>query len=173
MVKHPRKRSYYGRRRFAVIKFRNQLALSTLASDSLLKVTLTGLAQDFYCQSVDALWSLRDATVDQGPITIGYANGDLSVTEIIESLDSNPVSESDIVAQERARRPVRYAGQFPGAESANEDLVLNDGRMMRTKLAIMLNEGVELEGWARNESGAALTGSAVIEVRGKIYGYWK
>lgn len=149
------------------------MALSTLASDALLKLTLTGLSQDFYCQSVDTLWALRNANVNEGPITVGYTNGDLSVTEVVESLDSNPTSQSDIIAIERARRPVRYAGQFQGAEIAGNDQFLNDGRMMRTKLAIMLNEGVELEAWARNESGSDLTGSSMLECRGKIYGYWK
>ncbi len=173
MPKTPRKRNYYGRRRFAIIKFRNEQALSTLASDALLTITLTGLAQDFYCQSVDTLWALRDGTVDEGPISVGFANGDLSVTEIVESLDANPISQSDIIAQERTRRPVRYAGQFPSGEQGGSDLVLNDGKMMRTKLGIMLNEGVELVGWIRNETGAVLAGGAVVECRGKIYGYWK
>lgn len=167
MVKHPKRRT---NKNFGVVTFRNASALGTLADNTLQTATMTALAQDFYCASVDCLWAIRDATITDGPITCGFANGDLSSTEITEALDANPTSQSDIIAIERTRRPVRYAGQFDLAET---DTVLNDGRRMRTKLKIMLNEGVELVAWVRNESGKSLETGAVLEISGKIYGNWK
>jgi len=155
---------------FGVLKFDNQIALSTLGTGAVITITMTGLSQDFYCVSVDCLWAIRGHTAGETPLVFGFANGDLSTTEIQESLDANPASQSDIIAIERTRRPVRYAGQFSGALA---EPVFHDGQMKRTKLGIMLNEGVELVGWVRNNSGANLNTGSIVEISGKIYGNWK
>ncbi len=170
----PKKRS---RRRsnsnFGVIKFQTQLALGALGTDVVISVNLTALTQSFYCISADCLWALRAIDAGDLPMTVGFSNGDLSVTEIAESLDANPVSQSDIIAIERTRRPVRYAGQF-AHEAASVPLVIqiDEGRMVRTKLKFAVREGNELAAWIRNQSAAALTAGAVLEISGKIYGRW-
>ncbi len=90
-------------------------------------------------------------------------------TEVSEALDATVTSPSDIVAIERSRRPVRQAGTFSGATSAE---IINDGKPQRIRLKTMLDTGIELEAWWRNESGGVLTTGAVVDVHGVVYGYW-
>ncbi len=156
--------------RFQVIKFNANLALTTLGSTTVLTQVLSALSQDFYAVSADCRWAIRGLTAGEGPLVVGYANSDLSVTEIAEGLDASPSSESDIIARERTRRPVRSAGTFSGV--ATEE-VLNNGKPIRTKLKFNLANSLEVNAWIRNESGAVLTTGAVLEMQGKIYGYWR
>jgi len=86
-----------------------------------------------------------------------------------EALDSNLTSQSDIIARERARRPVRRAGVFYGLST---DEVFNNGKPIRTKMFTVLDEGKELEAWARNQSGGILTTGATVHCFGRVYGYW-
>lgn len=146
------------------------LALGTLGSGTVIASAMTNLGQTrFRVISVDILWSMRGLTAGEGPLEVGIANNNLSVTEIGEMLDASPTSQTDIIAMERLRRPVRNSGVFAGL-AANE--ALNDGRKMRTKLSTVLNEGVELAFYVRNKSGSALTTGGVIQCTGKVYGIW-
>jgi len=74
------------------------------------------------------------------------------------------------VEREQARRPVRRSGSFTGL-STNERL--NDGKAVRTKISMYLAEGIELDAWAFNGSGSALTTGAVVHIWGTVYGVWK
>ncbi len=146
------------------------ITLSTLGDRTVALASLTNLGQTrFKVISVDLYWSVAGLTAGEGPIEVGIANQNLTVGEIGEMLDANPTSQTDIIAMERIKRPVRRSGQFPGL-STNEALA--DGKKIRTKLFTVLNEGVELAIWARNNSGAALTTGAQIEATGTVYGYW-
>ncbi len=169
MAKHKGKR----RRRntkFQVLTVDQIVSLGALVSSGILSGAITSLGVTRYTVlSTDLLWAMDDITAGEGPITVGIANGDLSNTEISEMLDANPTSQSDIIARERLRRPVRQSGVFAGFDTHE---TLNDGKFIRTKLRTSLNEGVELVIWARNKSGVTLTAGAVVRVTGKIYGYW-
>jgi len=146
------------------------VALSTLANATILSVDITALGiTKFRVVSMDLSWQIRDQTPGEGPIQVGVANSNLTNTEIGECLDATPTSQTDIIPLERLRRPVRTVGAF---NSVSADEVLNDGRMMRTKFHTVLDEGTELEVWARNRSGSSLTGGAFLAVQGRVYGYW-
>ncbi len=146
------------------------IALLTLGTGTIIDGDLTALGTTKYrVVSMDLLWTIRDHTAGEGPIEVGIANGDLSNTEIGEALDANPTSPSDIVTIERTRRPVRIAGLFPGLLTEE---ALNDGKVIRTKLRTILDTGIELIAWVRNDSGAMLTTGTVVGIHGTVYGYW-
>ncbi len=156
--------------RFQVLKVDASVSLSTLGNGGTILLGLMAITGQFKVVAADLLWAIDNLTAGEGPIQAGLSNGDLSTTEVQESLDSSPTSESDIIARERARRPVRSIGVFPGNDTHE---VLNDGRMMRTKFFTQLAEGDSLMAFVRNQSGAALTTGAVLRVQGRVYGYWQ
>ncbi len=146
------------------------MALGTLGNGVAIAVALTSLgATKVYCISADLQWALDDATGAEGPIAVGMASGDLTVGEMVEAIDAQPTSRSDRIPMERARRPVRKAGQF-SVFSTHE--TLNDGKAIRTPLKFYIDEGVELMAYARNRSGATLTTGAVLTVTGTLYMTW-
>ncbi len=162
-----------GRRRgFQAIPFNAELALGTLANDTLVKVSMLGgvFEEDFYCISVDALWSIKDLTAGGVPIEVGYNHGDLIATEVVQALDANLLDPSDIIQREHARRPVRRVGKF--TDGAKTDMELNDGTLLRSKLKFMVNDQHAIQAWMINRSGATLTTGAIVNISGTLYGRW-
>lgn len=167
----PKKRGSSKRsRNFQAWPVRKQLALSTLATDTVISGELIGLDQEAYIISADLQWSLRGGTAGEGPLQVGVASGDLSVGEIGEAVWATPSRQDDWIEREKARRPVRKVGTFPGLST---DEVLNDGKAIRTKIKIPCTPTGDLDFWCENQSGASLTGGQVIEVTGTVYGYWR
>ncbi len=166
MAKHKARRNS----KFQALPINIQIALTTLGNAALLATAMTALGTTkFRTISADLQWSLRGSTPGEGPLQVGLANGNLTGAEIIENLDANPSSQNDIIALEWARRPVRRSGAF-AVIAANE--TLNDGKPIRTKLRTYLDEGVELNAWVRNQSGAVLTTGAIVTIQGTLYGVW-
>ncbi len=166
------KRTVTANKAFQALPVNASLALSTLATETALTVALSALADDFYVISADLTWTIRDLTGGEDPIHVGLANGDLSVAEIKEAINAAPTSRSDIVAREHARRPIRRIGSFVSGSANLFGNYLNDGKPIRTKVKMYLAEGVELNAFAFNASGAALTTGAVMRVYGTLYGRW-
>ncbi len=160
------------RGRFQAIPFNAELALATLANDTLLKISMLGgtFVEDFYCISVDALWSIKDLTAGEVPIEVGFNHGDLIATEVVEALDANLLDPSDIIQRERARRPVRRVGKF--TDGAKTDMEIGDGVLIRTPLKFMVNDGHAIQAWAINRTGATLTTGALLNISGTLYGRW-
>ncbi len=154
---------------FAVLKVTAALALGAAANDTGAEAGAIGLVDSHYEISADLTWSARDHTAGEGPIEVGLSTNDLSITEIIESLDSNPTGRGDVIALERSRRPVREVGQFAGALTEE---TLNDGQPIRTKLGFRMSDSTTLNLYAVNRSGATLTTGTVITVTGKLYVRW-
>ncbi len=173
MTKHSKRRGRSRRRNFVAISFTEQLALSTLANNTVLagRVTTGTFGEDFYAVSADVFWSLQELTANEVPIEVGLAHNDLSVTEISENLDSERLSPDDIIANERARRPVRRSGMFNGTSETH--MQLNDGKQIRTPLRFSIGSGFALAFWARNISGSPLTTGALLDVNGTLYGRWQ
>ncbi len=160
------------RAKLVALPFSSSVALSTLADETIVATTVLGStfpSRGFYCHSIFTNWGMRGGTVGEGPVDVGYAHDDYSVTEVLEALQSNLVDPSNKIQQERARRLVRKAGIFDGS---TEDEVLNDGRPLRTGLGFNVDLGHALEFWARNRSGATLTTGKVLEINGVLYGRW-
>ena len=97
MVKHTRKRR--GNIAFQVLQVDSEMDLLTLADNAVESSALTVLADDFWVISADLNWTIN-GTVNEFPIQVGLANGDLSDAEIKEGVTASPISRSDIVERE-------------------------------------------------------------------------
>ncbi len=166
-----KKRSRRGRRRrFAVCPVNAILPLLATADAGVVKLVLLNNVEDVYWTSADLSISLRDFTAGEGPVGFGCVNDDLTAAEIVEAVAAAPTGPDDIIQNERARRPVRDWGQFPGL-AGNEGVGDNLARRYLIKMAIGENSGFSF--WAQNRSGAAFTTGAEIIISGKLYGYWR
>ncbi len=153
------------------IPFTEATALSTLASVTVITGTSLPVSDNEYrVLSVSNLWSLRGMTPSEGPIVVGYAHGDYSVTEIKEALEAETMmTRGDKIAAERGNRLVRRVGIFTGQV---EDDTLNDGRPIRTRLNWVVPVGKTLNAFAYNQSGATLTTGAILVQNGKATIKW-
>ncbi len=173
MVK--KKKRGKNRRNFVAASFSGQLSLSTLANNIVLLTSLFGsnFLEDIYIISIDCLWALRGATVGEAPIEVGFSHSDLNVTEVLEALNVELISPDDIVQRERSRRPVRRAGQFPSVNVSNEDVVLNDGKKIRTTIKFSIGNDFNMSVFAVNRTGATLTTGAIVTFNGTLFGRWQ
>ncbi len=171
MARKRRKRGK-NRRGFQAIPFQTQLSLATLGDDAVLQSTIlsSNFGEDIYAISIDATWSIRDLTVGEVPIEVGYSHSDLVVAEVLEFLQVEITDPDDIIQRERSTRPVRRAAMFGGPDA---NMVLNDGKKIRTPLRFSIGDGHNLNFWATNRSGATLTTGAIIELNGILYGRWQ
>ncbi len=165
-----------GRRRggFVAIPFAAALTLGTLTSNVAIPVSLlagAALTEDLYIMSIDGYWSLDGQTALEGPFVFGYNHGDLDAGEIGEALDASPRGPGDIIAIERARRPVRRAGQFSVKDALPE--IPADGEAIRTKCRFTVESGKAIEMFVMNRGSATLTTGSVVDCNGTIYGRWR
>ncbi len=167
----PGRKRYTRRRNFVAIPFTFNLALSTLADDTVLKAAIATFGEDLFVISVDASWSLRGLTAGETPIEVGMNHGDLTVVEVEECLDAALTDPDDIIAKEQARRPVRRSGIFQGVSGT--DIVLNNGVAIRTPIRFSVGNDHSLDIWAYNRTGAVMTTGAVLQVGGTIFGRWQ
>ncbi len=153
------------------LKFNTQLALGALANDVAVEVTaIAALEQDFDIVSTHLLMGLRENTINEGPIEVGFAASDYTVAEIVEALDASPLRNAG-VEMERSRRKVRSYGQFRGG---TEDEEINDGLTVKRKMFLRISSGqVTGSVFAVNRSGSTLTTGAIVEVAGVHWGRWK
>ncbi len=162
MAKHSRKFS------LRPVKVQPQLVLGTLANNIVVVAGVTGAADGQYrATSISTLWGMSGATAGEGPIIVGYAHSDYTVTEIKEALESNAsISIGLKVEQERANRLVRVVGTF--ANDGTEES-LNDGKFIKTKLNWAMSIGKFINIFAYNDSGATLTTGQVVKTQGKLW----
>lgn len=170
MAKHTRRRKSR-RRPYVAIPFQASGSLGTLGNGTVLAIPLLpqSFAEDFYCISAKAQLALHGVTTGEGPIGVGYNHDDLTVAEVAEALDASMTDPDDIIARERARRPVRMAGSFP---TIAIDEVLNDGVPLKTPIRMMIGDGHSLTGYVQNRSGTALTTGATVLFDGVLFGRW-
>ncbi len=160
-------------RNSVAIPFLASLTLGTLTNGSVVAVDTLGanLDEDLFAVSIDCQVGLHDLTPGEGPLEVGFAHSDLSVTEIAEALDASVLSPAgDTIARERARRPVRKMGNF---SSVAESAVIGEGQPHRTTLKFLIGDGFSLDFWAINRSGGTLTTGAIMKISGTIFGNWR
>ncbi len=162
---YPKRRPRYSLRRVPITPF---VALGALVAGIAVKVGLTGTSDAQYrLISAKLTWTMHNHTVGQGPISVGFAFGDYTVTEIKEALEiASSISIGDKIAQEKANRWVRQIGSFAG-ESVSE--VLNDGKPIHTRLnwAVPIGETVAM--FAYNNDTNDLTTGSVVGIMGDIF----
>ncbi len=165
LAKHPKRQRRYNLR---MVRVSAELALGTLATDTALTVQLGAVAVNSYrFMSIKATWTLSSFTAGEGPITVGYAHSDYSVTEIKECLEaSNSIDPGLKIEQEQANRLVRIVGTLKGEANTS----LNDGRPIKTKLNWLISPGDRVNLFAFNEDTAAnLTTGSLLNCQGQFW----
>ncbi len=139
---------------------------------------LTGVTEQFddvvnertLVSSVVAVYSLGNATpvAAAGPIMVGVAHGDYSLAEIEEWIETTGSwNETDLIEQEVAGRKIRRVGVFAAPRAVEDEVTLNDGKPIKTKLNWILTQGQTLQLWAYNTGTAAMsTTVSVVRAQG-------
>lgn len=159
-----------GRRKFNLrkVKVSPELPLLTLASDTALAIGFTttgGSANPWRCMSVEATWALTDLTANDGPIEVGVAHSDYTVTQIKEYLENfASIDIGNKSTQEIATRWIRSVGTLNDVRTS-----LNNGMPVKTKLNWGMTIGKFINIWAYNQSTFALTTLAVLNVDGHLW----
>ncbi len=146
------------------------LGLGTLASRTLLSDTWDETVNEkSLISSFIATFAIDQLTGPQGPLTVGVAHSDYSDTEIEDVIEAAGTwDRGNKISRELARRLVRTIGVFgPSDGGLVQDLVLNDGKPIKTKLNWMLQTGDTLKMWIYNQGDAALSGTVpIVRVQG-------
>ncbi len=158
------------RKNFVAIPVNQSITLDTLLNSTVIKASLSGVpTEDLFVISSDLSITVRSLTAGEGPLEVGLAHSDLSVTEILENLDVSFLNPDNIIAKEQARRPVRRIGVLNGLTSEES---LNHGNQTRTPIKFSIGE-VGLDCWVVNRSGATLTTGAIVQFFGTLYCKWQ
>ncbi len=142
-------------------------ALGTLASNTLIGSLFDEVVNErSFLLSLNAIWSIEDLVAGDGPVLVGVAHGDYTDAEVEEVIENaNSWNRGDLVQQEVARRKVRQVGTFMGGGES----VLNEGRMIKTPLKFIVNQGQTLRLWAYNASSATLNTGAIVTLAGHVW----
>ncbi len=148
--------------RLAVVRLEISQTLSTLANDTVAKAAIHDVSATRGVWSIfcDITLAMQGATPGEGPLYVGVAHSDYSVTEIKECLKADSLDFGNKIEREQAKRLVRDAGVFM---NITEDNTLNQGMPIRVKTGFYIEDGKSLDLWVYNKSGASLTtGSSVV-----------
>ncbi len=161
-------RKGHGKRRYNLrkVRFTPTVALGTLNAGIALSNSLTAVAINAYrAVSLSCSWSIFGIAGTDGPVTVGYAHSDYSVTEIKECLESNAsIDRGDKIAMEQSNRLIRIVGTFlPGGQAS-----LNDGRPVKTRLNWYIGTGDTVNVFVMNE-GITMTTGALVNLNGQMY----
>ncbi len=156
------------KRRFSLrpVRITPELALGTLASDTAITAALTGNSTVPYrVISIESTWNMIGGTGVDGPVTLGYAHSDYTVTEIKEALEAGAsIDPGNKIANEQSNRLIRIVGSVDAAQNR-----LNDGRPIKTRLNWAISIGQAVNMFAFNEEAAALSTGAVVHLAGKMW----
>ncbi len=169
MAKHGRRRS----RRFAAVRVNETLLVGSLASLDLISSTMITMGNEAYLISADLTWSWNGITSGaEGPLYVGLAHGDYSATEIEEWIEAvTSADPNDKIAQERSRRLCRAAGVI--AATAALAGVMDDGRVVRTKMKFKVQDAGTLQAWAYNLGAGGITTGSALQIFGQVYLNWQ
>ncbi len=166
MARKPAKRRAFNLRG---VQSSGSLALGTLGTVTAITSAALAAADGAYrIMSASLTWALEDFTAGEGPIVVGFAHGDYTVTEIKECIESGAsISIGDKIANERANRLVRRVGVFDGVAGAEK---LNDGKPIKTRLNWAIPIGKTLSLFAYNDGIVTnLTTGALVRINGKFW----
>lgn len=154
------KKSGRGYRKYLRGNVDELMTLGTLAGRTLVSQVMDETVNErTWISSLIASWSITEFTpgTDIGPIMVGVAHGDYSAAEIEEFIENTQSwNEGDLIAQEVAKRKIRVIGIFRGPDLATGNMLLNEGKSVRTKLGFVLNQGETLDTWAFNLGTVAI-----------------
>ncbi len=158
---------------FIAIPFSASQPLLTLANEIVVSANIMNavFSEDIWIISMDWIAAIRGLTAGEVPIELGVHHSDLSVTEVAEALDAEVLTPDNIIAMERARRPVRRLGLF--ADSVPSGMTMHQGMVKRSKIMMAIGNGLSLNFFLRNQSGGALTTGSTVEFHGTVFGRWQ
>ncbi len=141
------------------------LALSTLADQTAIvgntKID-TALQNGLFIKKIKLAATIRGLPANLGPVKYGISQG-LSAAEIAEAIVADPQAPNDIPAKEQATRKAFPLGTF--TKTGDEVIeVKTDLREIRGFPFKHISEEQSLAIYAFNDTGAALTGTAIIKV---------
>ncbi len=146
------------------------LALSTLGSGALVTdVWDENVNEKSLLSSIVVTYSLDKLTFEEGPLIFGVAHSDYTAAEISEVIATGGSWDSgNLISQEVSKRKVRQIGEFvsPAIISGQGDVIVNDGKPIKTRLNWMLQSGDGLQMWVFNRSAAMLTTGATMKASG-------
>ncbi len=136
-----------------------EIALGTLASKTLVSQIFDETVNErTLVTSLIATHTMSSFTPADniGPIMVGVAHSDYSDAEIEEFIENTGSwNEGDKVSQEVGKRLIRQIGVFDSKASGGTlDVVLNDGKPIKTKLKWILLQGQSLRQWCYNLGGS-------------------
>ncbi len=146
------------------------LALSTLGSGALVSDAWDETVNEkSLLSSIVTTWSLDQLTGAEGPLIFGIAHSDYTDAEISEVIQTGGSWDSgNLISQEISKRKVRQIGEFVSGEIAGviSDVIVNDGKPIKTKLNWVLQSGDGIKMWVFNRSAATLTTGATMKASG-------
>ncbi len=146
------------------------LGLATLAAKTGVLTATNTVSEKRRVSSIKCVYSLSDFTIaaNAGPIMVLVAHSDYTLAEIEAWIErSGSWSKSDLIADEVRKRLIRRIGTF-NTVTTSGSAVLNEGRMIRTKLNWSLITGQGLQFVAYNLGTAALSSSSPnVNIQGK------
>ncbi len=162
-----RSRKQFSLRRVRVTPTRS---LSTLGANLAIVTGTTGGSTSAYrAVSLKGTWTKSGGTLGEGPIIVGFAHSNYTVTEIKECLESSSsIAVGLKIEQEQSNRLVRIVGTF----GSKTDESLRNGLPVKTRLNWLIpasGSGVEVNIFAYNDGGSALTTGTVIKFNGDMW----
>ncbi len=151
-------------------------ALATLADSTGLIQALTTavLEYDARVTSAELTYTLTDIDIGETTIAMYIAAGDYSTAEIEEYIElTGLLGPGNKVEKEVAGRFVRHIGTFPAGTATGEDVALNLGEPVKTRLNWLVPDGRTLNMFSYNNTGAQLTGGEIVRVMGHLNGFWQ
>lgn len=164
MARRPKKR-YARRRKMARYRKGNinlDITPGALASKTGMVADPDTVDDRTLVSSVKAFYSLSDFTpaVNAGPVMVGLAHSDYTLSEIEEFLENvTGWDEGNLQSREIENRKIRKVGVFEAPEDATKSTSLNHGKPVYTKLNWIITEGDTIRFWLYNDGTAALSGA--------------
>ena len=156
--------------KYRKLPFTESAAVGAVSTGEVSATALTDTVEETTrISSVVATYAIRDFTIDEGPITFGWAHSDYTNAEIEEALEANASWDfGDKVAREHADRLVRVVGGFDLSDIGGEKFA--DGKLVKTKLNWRLSEGDTLKSWVYAKGGGLSTGG-ILSIQGHANGW--
>ncbi len=146
--------------------------LSTLAAGTSIKVSLkadSAREQGVRIKKIRYIVNMIGKQNDEGPLRYGLCSSDLTIAQLDECLDSDPQHAGEVPGTEEANRQVVLLGAF----GRNTTSTQNDPSTLRSaKWFWDVIEGTGLQFWVRNDHTIALTTGCAFDFHSFMSGDW-
>ncbi len=138
--------------------------MATLAAGAGLINAVQSINQNFKAMSIHAVWGINPLADVDGPFLFGLADGELSLAEIEEYLEGQPLDARKAPEVEQVARPVQVIGGL-GIDVRTTYL---SGTRVRLPT---FREDKGFTWWIYN-TGITMTTGSFAKMRGRFFGRW-